>query len=52
MLDLEQNECPAELYYEYQYVWSRQKKQLASAGLVSRALTSLYEIKTGILRGD
>jgi phenylalanyl-tRNA synthetase beta chain len=53
MVGLEQNECPAELFYDYQYVWSKQKKQLASAGLVSRTLTSLYEIKkTGILRGD
>ncbi|MBK7881903.1 MAG: phenylalanine--tRNA ligase subunit beta [Saprospiraceae bacterium] len=52
MLDLEQNECPAELYYEYQYVWSRQKKQLASAGLVSRALTSLYEIKKPVFYAE
>lgn len=52
MVGLEQNECPAELFYDYQYVWSKQKKQLASAGLVTRALTSLYEIKKPVFYAE
>lgn len=52
MVGLEQNECPAELFYDYQYVWSKQKKQLASAGLVSRTLTSLYEIKKPVFYAE
>lgn len=47
-----QSETPAELFYSYQYVWSKQNRKIAGAGLISQSLSSLYEIKKPVFYAE